>query len=107
MTDIPRIDKMWPWEMPDGHWIDGFGREVWIKNGDYHRENGPSIIWKDGATTWYQNGRLHRTDGPADQTLDGKPLWCLDAQHYSLDEWLEFNDEITDKQRFFLKLKYG
>ena len=84
MTKVPRIDECYAFNMPDGHWIDRDGWEVWVKNGCYYRTDGPAIIFPDG-----------------------KMEWCLDRESYSLDEWLELNNEITDSQKLLIKLKYG
>jgi hypothetical protein len=29
----------------------------WFKNGEHHRENGPSREYTDGTKTWYLNGK--------------------------------------------------
>ena len=85
MTDIPRIDEFIASHMPDGHWIDRHGREVWIKKHKRHRVDGPAIIHLDGSVSWCFNGH----------------------SYLEFEEWLEVNDEITDEQRVMLKLEYG
>ena len=84
MTDVPRIDESLPGEMLDGHWIDADGWEVCVKNGRYHREDGPAVIYPNGETNWFINGI-----------------------EYILDDWLETNNKITDSQKVLIKLKYG
>ena len=84
MTDIPRINEDDPSKMPDGHWIDREGWEVCIKNGNYHRNDGPAVIYPDGTV-----------------------FWCLDDEWYPFDEWLEANKELTEEQKVMLKLEYG
>ena len=84
MTEVPRIDEWNPTNIPDGHWIDGIGDEVWIKDGNYYRTDGPAII-----------------------STYGEMEWCLDGVAYTFDDWLKYNTYITDKQKLFLKLKYG
>ena len=37
----------------------------YCKNGKPHREDGPAIIFEDGAKYWYLNGLQHRESGPA------------------------------------------
>ena len=48
---------------------DGYLREEYIRNGKYHRDDGPAIVQQnqDGSThvEYYRNGELHREDGPA------------------------------------------
>ena len=39
-----------------GIWINKFGRKHWLKNGKYHREDGPAIEWPNGEKFWYKNG---------------------------------------------------
>ena len=85
MIDIPRIDEINPCYMPDGHWIDRSGDEVWIKDGNYYRVDGPAIIYANGRMDWFINNWFYR----------------------SIDDWLEANNEITDSQKVLIKLKYG
>lgn len=35
------------------------------ENENYHNDNGPAIVWKDGSSFYYLNGKCHREDGPA------------------------------------------
>ncbi|MFW5794455.1 MAG: hypothetical protein ACOCV1_03120 [Bacillota bacterium] len=42
----------------------------YMKNGEYHREDGPAIIYRRGFSymahfVWYNHGKEHRIDGPA------------------------------------------
>lgn len=39
--------------------------------GQYHRDDGPAIIYQDGVRCWYQHGYRHRLDGPAIEWPDG------------------------------------
>lgn len=56
-------------------------------NGVLHRENGPAVVYPDGASFWFMWGKCHRTDGPAEIEADGtERYWC-------------FGEEIT-KQEF-------
>lgn len=54
------------------------GRYV-VRNGhgEYHRENGPAVIFPDGRQGWYRNGQLHRDDGPAIIRPDGRREWLI------------------------------
>jgi hypothetical protein len=48
------------------------------EKGQFHREDGPAIIYKDGSRQWWNNGYLHRIDGPA----------VIDTQDaYEYTEW--------------------
>ena len=107
MTDTPRINHCEPVYLPDGHWIDKDGDEVYIKNSKLHRTDGPAVIQKDGTREWYVNDEYHRTDGPAVIWADGEVEWWLNDQCYSFGRWLRANDYITDEQKVMLKLEYG
>jgi hypothetical protein len=39
--------------------------EIWIREGEIHRDHGPAIFDSVGNELWYRNGKLHREDGPA------------------------------------------
>ena len=84
MTDIPHIDEYRTGRMPDGHWIDCHGCEVWVKDRRYHRVDGPAVTYRNGLKLWYFNGAWH-----------------------TFEDWLKANNEITDEQRVMLKLEYG
>ena len=39
---------------------------AYYKEGEFHREDGPAVIYNDGTTfDWHLHGKLHRLDGPA------------------------------------------
>ena len=84
MTEIPRVVTYLTSNMPDGHWIDQWNREVWIKDAGRHRPDGPAVIYQDGSVSWWLNDK-----------------------YYTFDEWLKINIELTDSQKVLLKLKYG
>ena len=109
MSEIPRINERVPSLMPDGHWIDNHDSEVWIKDGKYHRTDGPAAITMMGSKSWFKNGKRHRNDGPAIVFANGGGIrWYLNGDYYyHFEHWLEANDEISDSKKLFLKLKYG
>ena len=37
----------------------------WLKNGEFHRDDEPAVIFKDDTEEWFQNGEYHREGGPA------------------------------------------
>lgn len=41
------------------------GDVFYLKDGKLHRENGPSIVYRNGISWWMENGKLHRENGPA------------------------------------------
>ena len=55
--------------------IDSTGTKLWFKNSQYHRLNGPALIYPDGNKYWYKNHKLHREDGPALIYANGDSLW--------------------------------
>jgi len=44
--------------------IDKVDFEVWIKDGEIHRKDGPAVIFQF-CKMYMENGKLHRTDGLA------------------------------------------
>ena len=56
--------------------INIFGTKVW-KNykREYHREDGPAVIFAHGVKEWYQNNQLHRIGGPAIEHPSGYKEW--------------------------------
>lgn len=48
-----------------------YGVEIWYKNGEFHRLDGPAITHKT-SQLWYKEGKLHRIGGPAVINL-GRP----------------------------------
>ena len=57
--------------------------DKWWENskGEYHREDGPAVIWGNGNKTWYINGRLHREDGPAIVYGSGGKYWYVNGKN--------------------------
>ena len=60
--------------------VEADGTICWLKNGKYHREPGPAIIYPSGAKYWYKNGSLHREDGPAIIYPNGSEYWYLNGK---------------------------
>ena len=58
------------------------------QDGQYHRTNGPAVIYSDGNALWYQNGQLHRTDGPAVIYRDYLG-WFIQGREYTAAEFIE------------------
>jgi hypothetical protein len=71
-------------EQSDGSYIDEDGEHLWFNEaGEYHREDGPALIWPDGCAHWYINGH----------------------NYYSFRSWLDDLD-VTDEAKLLLKLQY-
>jgi antitoxin component YwqK of YwqJK toxin-antitoxin module len=51
------------------------GIKFWYKNGELHRDDGPTIEYPSGRKAWYKNGQLHRENGPAIECSDGRKYW--------------------------------
>ena len=66
----------------NGMHIGRWGIKRWFKDGQYHREDGPAVIFPDDTKFWWLNDKL-----------------------YSFDEWLEALD-ASDGDKLFLKLKW-
>jgi len=55
--------------------VDQSGNIAYTKDGEYHREDGPAIVFSDGMQIWCRNGKQHREDGPAIIYIDGTQEW--------------------------------
>ena len=43
-----------------------FKTKMWFNSKEqYHRENGPAIIWSDGRQWWYRYDKCHHENSPA------------------------------------------
>ena len=70
---------------------------VYLKNRDYHREDGPAYSYLDeskkGYGEWFRNGIRHNIYGPAITWKDGcksEPSYYIDGKHYETKEaWHE------------------
>lgn len=51
--------------MKDGLHVDSLGSKWWCLNGEYHREDGPAIEYKNG-NKYYLNGNYISTDTKSD-----------------------------------------
>jgi len=66
---------------------DSYGQYWKNKEGQYHREDGPAIIFVWGTKDWYINGKHHREDGPAVEFADGNKSWYLNGILYTEENW--------------------
>lgn len=69
--------------------FDGVMWKYFNENGEFHREDGPALIYPSGTKVWYKNGQFHREDGPAVFYSNGTDEWYLNGVYYSFDEWCE------------------
>jgi hypothetical protein len=61
-------------------YIDDYGTEEWLLNGERHRTDGPAVIFPDGTEHWYLNDKLHREDGPAIIWAPGSEEWWINGE---------------------------
>ncbi len=96
-------------KLSDGSYVDKDGNFCYVKNGVFHREDGPAVIQLNGTIiwcldgkkhreggpavesvsgykAWYKNGVLHRNDGPAVTDSDGTEEWWIDGVKTAKDE---------------------
>jgi hypothetical protein len=73
--------------------------DVWIlKNGFFHKEDGPAFISRYGGKEWYKEGKYHRFDGPAYEGVNGTKFWYIEGKEC-------FPSEIMDYFKQFLILE--
>ncbi len=84
--------------------------EIYLKNGECHREDGPALIFPDGLSYWYCDGNLHREGGPAVEDkikINGQPIeeeYWIEGIRYEFDDYIQLNrslriDKILDGPR--------
>ena len=76
-------------EIPDGftgiaYFTDG--SKGWLKDGKYHRDDGPALEFGNGRKCWYKDGECHREDGPAAEYEDGREEWWYKGLCFSQEE---------------------
>jgi hypothetical protein len=75
-------------------------------NGAIEQPDG-SYIDIDDIISWYNEaGEYHRADGPAVIFSDGIEFWWLNGIPYSFDDWL-FTLNKPDEDKLLLRLHYG
>ena len=76
--------------------IDEFGIQRWFDDhGKVHREDGPALIYTNGAERWYRHGKLHRIGKPAVIYSDGSEEWYLNGKLHREDgPAIVYPDEI-------------
>ncbi len=71
------------------------------KKGQFHRIDGPAIIWSNGDKIWCINGLFHRTDGPAQEYEDGSRYWWINDINYEEEDFLYLTEH---KEKYDYKL---
>lgn len=58
--------------------VNHYGDKIWTnEKGEYHREDGPAIIFKNGYKSWWLNDLRHRVCGPAIERENGNKEWWM------------------------------
>jgi hypothetical protein len=66
-----------------------------------------SYIDEDNIITWYNSrGQYHRVDGPAVIYPDGRSSWFYHGNPCSFNEYC-VKSNITDEEKMLLRLQYG
>jgi hypothetical protein len=92
--------------------IDKHGNKIWRNEiGQFHRFDGPAVIYTDGSQFWYFNGKCHRLDGPAWIGIDGSQQWYIDNKNITkeVEEWLKCNDisyPFDEETQTLFKLRF-
>lgn len=90
------------------------GDIVYYYRGEYHRDDGPAIIRRDGQCSWFYHGKLHRVDGPAIDNSD-PPMWAYLGQVYNKPAdmplplylgYLAWTKEMIDKRSVLKEIDY-
>jgi len=83
------------------------GNKVFLKEGKYHRTDGPAIEWLNGTKLWYIEDKRHRIDGPAIEWSDGSKEWWIDDNIFNctlLDELIQTSVYLgKEKSKFNLE----
>ena len=80
------------------------GAKYYYKNGEYHKEDGPAVMNTD-SIQYYINGKLHREDGPAIMKSNGDVQYYLNGVKYSDYDYNQIQFEKYKKDNK-LQLKF-
>jgi hypothetical protein len=61
------------------------GAKQWLKEGKFHRHDGPAMEWLDGSKEWWVEGKLHKENSPACEYVDGHKEWWVRDKRHRLD----------------------
>jgi len=93
-VEIDNGDTFWyKWETDEYHREDGPAiiyadkdKEWWLDN-KLHRKDKPACEYANGDEWWYLNGKCHREDGPAVKFANGNKHWFLNDKKLTEEEW--------------------
>ena len=66
-------------------WADG--RHMYLREGVFHREDGPAFIDAEGNKAWHINGHEHRLDGPAVVYYNADDEYWIEGQRLTYTDW--------------------
>ena len=74
-------------------------------DGNFHREDGPAVIYSNKSKLWFLNGELHREDGPAIIWEDGTKAWWLCDDCYDFNAYVNkiYPSGCHEKTMFIMK----
>jgi len=82
------------------------GTKCWTRDGLYHRNDGPAIIYPNGTKKWYINGEQHRVNDPAIEWASGNNEWWVnDKLHREDGPAIENPSAVGSNKRYYLKGK--
>ena len=88
--------------------IDNCGNQFWYNSdGDFHREDGPAVIYSSGKQEWWVYGILHRINGPAIIYSSGSQHWFVDGYRCRDNKSFQVAAKLTDEDMLMITLKYG
>jgi hypothetical protein len=64
------------------------------KNRQFHRTDGPAVIYPNGYKAWFINGQRHRTDGPAVEYSNGAKSWWLNDEALTEEEFKRLTSKL-------------
>jgi hypothetical protein len=83
--------------MKNGNYVDKDGDTVWVSYGQYHRTDGPAIMF----------GPAHAVYGTYSEKDGSFKSWWWQGKYCSFYTWLMVNDILSEEDKVMLKLKYG
>jgi hypothetical protein len=87
--------------------MDNSDRDYDIRDFDAKEQSDGSYVDRDGCISWYnKHGEWHREDGPAVIYNDGEVEWFINGASYNtFDEWL-IKLNKSDEDKMLLRLRY-
>ncbi len=87
--------------MSGGPYTDSHGNICYVKNGRFHREDGPARVcvkkgWSSSTKEWWVDGLLHREDGPAIEYYSGAKRFKNNAISHGVC------GPVIEKKRWFV-----